>query len=149
MLSIFLDSHTAEYDLEDKKQLIWDMAGAMNLELRQLAAAGAKVIQIEEPTIHFVARFYPDQTESWISWSTRSTTRWTVSTTSSCGSTPAGHPNMQKVYTGESYATVDRDLPRAPQGRRWTVEVTENDFAEIACSSRRPAGCRRRSPSAS
>ena len=26
VLSIFLDSHTAEYDLEDKKQLIWDMA---------------------------------------------------------------------------------------------------------------------------
>ena len=30
VLSIFLDSHTAEYDLDDKKQLIWDMAGAMN-----------------------------------------------------------------------------------------------------------------------
>ena len=119
VLSIFLDSHTPEYDLEDKKQLIWDMAGAMNLELRQLAAAGAKVIQIEEPTIHFVAQFYPDQTELldflvdafnhevdglddvelWIH------TCW-------------GNPNMQKVYTGESYATLDRDLPRTPQGRR-------------------------------
>ena len=49
VLAIFLDSHTAEYDREDKKQLIWDMATAMNQELRQLAAAGAKVIQIEEP----------------------------------------------------------------------------------------------------
>jgi methionine synthase II (cobalamin-independent) len=105
VLSIFLDSHTSEYDLEDKKQLIWDMATAMNTELRQLAAAGAKVIQIEEPTIHFVACFYPDQTELldflvdafnheveglddvelWIH------TCW-------------GNPNMQKVYTGESYA---------------------------------------------
>ena len=91
----------------------------MNLELRQLAAAGAKVIQIEEPTIHFVACFYPDQTELldflvdafnhevdglddvelWIH------TCW-------------GNPNMQKVYTGESYENVDRDLSRAPQGRR-------------------------------
>ena len=26
VLAIFLDSHTAEYDLDDKKQLIWDMA---------------------------------------------------------------------------------------------------------------------------
>ena len=42
MLAIFLDSHTPEYDLDDKKQLIWDMAEAMNLELRQLAAAGAR-----------------------------------------------------------------------------------------------------------
>ncbi len=40
VLAIFLDSHTAEYDLDDKKQLIWDMATAMNKELRQLAAAG-------------------------------------------------------------------------------------------------------------
>jgi 5-methyltetrahydropteroyltriglutamate--homocysteine methyltransferase len=105
VLSIFLDSHTSEYELEDKKQLIWDMATAMNTELRQLAAAGAKVIQIEEPTIHFVANFYPDQkelldflvdafnqevdglddVELWIH------TCW-------------GNPNMQKVYTGESYA---------------------------------------------
>ena len=63
MLAIFLDSHTSDYDLDDKKQLIWDMATAMNLELRQLAAAGAKVIQIEEPTIHFTAAFHPEETE--------------------------------------------------------------------------------------
>jgi len=30
-------------------QLTWDMAEAMNLELRQLVAAGCKVIQIESP----------------------------------------------------------------------------------------------------
>ena len=132
MLSIFLDSHTAEYDLEDKKQLIWDMATAMNLELRQLAAAGAKVIQIEEPTIHFVAAFYPDQkelldflvdafnheveglddVELWIH------TCW-------------GNPNMQKVYTGESYAnSIDIYLDRL-KGDVWTVEATENELAEI------------------
>jgi len=63
VLSIFLDSHTSEYDLDDKKQLIWDMATAMNKELRQVAAAGAKVIQIEEPTIHFTAAFHPEQKE--------------------------------------------------------------------------------------
>jgi enamine deaminase RidA (YjgF/YER057c/UK114 family) len=37
VLAFFLDSHTDRYDLEDKKQLIWDMATAMNTELRQLA----------------------------------------------------------------------------------------------------------------
>ena len=132
VLSIFLDSHTAEYDLDDKKQLIWDMAGAMNTELRQLAAAGAKVIQIEEPTIHFVAAFYPDQTELldflvdafnrevdglddvevWIH------TCW-------------GNPNMQKVYSGESYApSIEIYLERL-KGDVWTVEATENDLAEI------------------
>jgi 5-methyltetrahydropteroyltriglutamate--homocysteine methyltransferase len=132
VLSIFLDSHTAEYDLEDKKQLIWDMASAMNLELRQLAAAGAKVIQIEEPTIHFVACFYPDQgdlldflvdafnhevdglddVELWIH------TCW-------------GNPNMQKVYTGESYEkSIEIYLERL-KGDVWTIEATENELAEI------------------
>ena len=104
----------------------------MNLELRQLAAAGAKVIQIEEPTIHFTACFHPEQTELldfmvdafnhevdglddvelWIH------TCW-------------GNPNMQKVYTGESYAnSIDIYLNRL-KGDVWTVEATENDLAEI------------------
>ena len=119
VLSIFLDSHTSEYDLDDKKQLIWDMATAMNLELRQLAAAGAKVIQIEEPTIHFTAAFHPEQTELldfmveafnheveglddvelWIH------TCW-------------GNPNMQKVYSGESYANSIDIYLEPPEGRR-------------------------------
>ena len=132
VLAIFLDSHTADYDLDDKKQLIWDMATAMNLELRQLAAAGARVIQVEEPTIHFTAAFHPEETELldfmveafnheveglddvelWIH------TCW-------------GNPMMQKVYSGESYAnSIDTYLNRL-KGDVWTVEMTERDFAEI------------------
>ena len=108
------------------------MATAMNTELRQLAAAGAKVIQIEEPTIHFTAAFHPEQkelldfmveafnheveglddVELWIH------TCW-------------GNPNMQKVYSGESYAnSIDIYLNRL-KGDVWTVEATENDLAEI------------------
>ena len=91
----------------------------MNLELRQLAAAGAKVIQIEEPTIHFTAAFHPEETELldfmveafnheveglddvelWIH------TCW-------------GNPNMQKVYTRRVVRELDRHLPQPPQGRR-------------------------------
>src|SRR6266576_1314748 len=63
LLAFFLDSHTDQYDLDDKKQLTWDMAEAMNLELRQLAESGCPVIQIEEPTLHFIARYYPEETE--------------------------------------------------------------------------------------
>ena len=132
MLSIFLDSHTPDYDLDDKKQLIWDMATAMNPELRQLAAAGAKLIQIEEPTIHFTAAFHPEQkelldfmvdafnhevdglddVELWIH------TCW-------------GNPNMQKVYTGESYANSIEIYLERLKGDVWTVEATENELAEI------------------
>ena len=119
VLAFFLDSHTGDYDLDDKKQLTWDMAEAMNLELRQLAAAGCKVIQIEEPTLHFMACYYPEMTELidflvdcfnreveglddvevWIH------TCW-------------GNPNMQKVFSRRVVRELDRDLPRPPEGRR-------------------------------
>ena len=42
-----------------------------------------------------------------------------------------GNPNMQKVYSGESYAnSIDIYLNRL-KGDVWTVEATENDLAEI------------------
>ena len=119
VLSIFLDSHTPEYDLEDKKQLIWDMAGAMNLELRQLAAAGAKVIQIEEPTIHFVAAVLsrPDRAA-----------RLPRRRLQPRGRRPRrrraldphllGQPEHAEGLHRRVVRELDRDLPRAPQGRR-------------------------------
>ena len=132
MLAFFLDSHTDHYDLDDKKQLTWDMAEAMNLELRQLVASGCKVIQIEEPTLHFIACYYPEMTklldflvdcfnreieglddvEIWIH------TCW-------------GNPNMQKVFSDESYAnSIEIYLDRL-KGDVWTIEATENDLKEL------------------
>jgi 5-methyltetrahydropteroyltriglutamate--homocysteine methyltransferase len=132
VLAFFLDSHTEKYDLDDKMQLTWDMAEAMNLELRQLVAAGCKVIQIEEPTIHFMACYYPQETklidflvdcfnreveglddaEVWIH------TCW-------------GNPNMQKIFDDESYAnSVETYLERL-KGDVWTVEATENNLKEL------------------
>jgi 5-methyltetrahydropteroyltriglutamate--homocysteine methyltransferase len=132
VLAFFLDSHTGDYDLDDKKQLTWDMAEAMNLELRQLAEAGCKVIQIEEPTLHFMACYYPEMTdlldflvdcfnreieglddvEVWIH------TCW-------------GNPNMQKVFSDESYAnSIEIYLDRL-KGDVWTIEATENDLREL------------------
>src|SRR4029453_7516034 len=62
-LAFFLDSHTGDYDLEGKKRRTWAVPGVMNLERRELALAGCKVIQVEEPTLHFIARYYPEMTE--------------------------------------------------------------------------------------
>lgn len=39
----------------DRRELLWDLAGIMNAELRRLAAAGCAVIQVEEPSIHWRA----------------------------------------------------------------------------------------------
>ena len=117
MLAFFLDSHTDQYDLDDKMQLTWDMAEAMNLELRQLVASGCKVIQVEEPTLHFIACYYPEETklldflvdcfnreieglddaEVWIH---------------TCWGNPEHAEGLQRRVVRE----LRRDLPRAPEG---------------------------------
>jgi 5-methyltetrahydropteroyltriglutamate--homocysteine methyltransferase len=109
-----------------------DMAEAMNHELRQLAEAGCQVIQVEEPTLHFIARYYPEMTELidflvdcfnreieglddvevWIH------TCW-------------GNPNMQKVFSDESYANSIEIYLERLKGDVWTIEATENDLAEL------------------
>jgi 5-methyltetrahydropteroyltriglutamate--homocysteine methyltransferase len=132
VLAFFLDSHTGDYDLDDKKQLTWDMAEAMNLELRQLAAAGCNVIQVEEPTLHFMARYYPEMTELidflvdcfnreieglddvevWIH------TCW-------------GNPNMQRVIENDSYKESFQLYLEACLGDVWTLEMKDRGMREI------------------
>ncbi len=56
VMALFLDIHTAKY--KDKRQVIWDMAEAMNKELLALRDAGCRLIQIEEPTFHFMANTF-------------------------------------------------------------------------------------------
>ncbi len=54
-----LNLGTDVYD-DDKRDLMWDIAGIVNQDLRELAAAGCQVIQIEEPAIHSTAAYNPD-----------------------------------------------------------------------------------------
>ena len=54
-----LNLGTDVYD-DDKRDLMWDMAGIINAELQELAVAGCKVIQIEEPAIHSTAAYTQD-----------------------------------------------------------------------------------------
>ena len=54
-----LNLGTDVYD-DDKRELMWDIAGILNQELRELAGAGCKVIQIEEPAIHSQAAYGAD-----------------------------------------------------------------------------------------
>jgi 5-methyltetrahydropteroyltriglutamate--homocysteine methyltransferase len=134
VMALFLDSHTDEYPRADdkKKQIIWDMATAMNLELRRLAAAGCQVIQVEEPTIHFMAAFFQDDKETldflvdainhelsgledvevWIH------TCW-------------GNPMMQRVYDDSSYANAFEIYLDRVNCDVWTVEMHDRHNAEI------------------
>ena len=130
VMGLFLDIHTDKYT--DQRQVIWDMAEAMNKELLALRDAGCTCIQIEEPTLHFWANTYGpesdevkfmidafnreveglDDVELWIH------TCW-------------GNPNMQRVIENDSYeASFDLYL-NALKGDVWTVEMTDRQFRDI------------------
>ena len=124
VMGLFLDIHTPEYT--DHRQVIWDMAEAMNKELLALRDAGCRLIQIEEPTLHFLANTYGrtsdevkfmveafnrevqglDDVELWIH------TCW-------------GNPNMQRVIENDSYAASFELYLEALKGDVWTVEMTD------------------------
>jgi 5-methyltetrahydropteroyltriglutamate--homocysteine methyltransferase len=60
LASAVLNLGTDVYD-DDKRDLMWDIATIINAELRELAAAGCKVIQIEEPALHSTAAYTQDK----------------------------------------------------------------------------------------
>jgi 5-methyltetrahydropteroyltriglutamate--homocysteine methyltransferase len=114
----------------DKHQAMWDMATAFNTELRALAAAGCKVIQIEEPMLHLAATGGDrgeveflieafnheisglEDVEVWIH------TCW-------------GNPNMQRVMDDTSYrASFDLYLNEM-KGDVWTIETKDRNFKDL------------------
>jgi 5-methyltetrahydropteroyltriglutamate--homocysteine methyltransferase len=111
---------------------VWDMAVAMNAELLALRDAGCRCIQIEEPTLHFMANTFGakdekvkfmiecynrevqglDDVEIWIH------TCW-------------GNPNMQRVMEDTSYkASFDLYLNEM-KGDVWTLETRDRDFKDV------------------
>lgn len=130
VMGLFLDIHTKKY--KDNREVIWDMAVAMNKELLALRAAGCRAIQIEEPTLHFWANTYGrghenvkfmieaynrevqglDDVEIWIH------TCW-------------GNPNMQRVIENDSYKESFELYLEACRGDVWTIETKDRNFREI------------------
>src|SRR6266481_752208 len=130
VMALFLDIHTPKY--KDKRQVIWDMAEAMNKELLALRDAGCRCIQVEEPTFHFMANTYGkdheevkfmvdafnrevqglDDVELWIH------TCW-------------GNPNMQRVMEDTSYAkSIEIYLERC-RGDVWTLEMRDRNQEDL------------------
>ena len=132
VLGFFLDAHTPLYSLDDKRQLIWDMAEAMNRELRQLADSGCRVIQVEEPTLHYMARYYPEQKE-FIDFLVEAFNREVegLEDVEIWIHTCWGNPNMQKVFSDESYANSMEIYLERLKGDVWTIEATENNLREL------------------
>ena len=130
VMGLFLDIHTKKY--KDNREVVWDMAVAMNKELLALRDAGCKCIQIEEPTLHFWSNTYGrdhdnvkfmveaynrevqglDDVEIWIH------TCW-------------GNPNMQRVIDNDSYRESFELYLEASRGDVWTIETKDRNFREI------------------
>jgi 5-methyltetrahydropteroyltriglutamate--homocysteine methyltransferase len=135
VMALFLDIHTDHY--KDKREVVWDMAVAMNKELLELRDAGCKCIQIEEPCFHFMANTFGagheevkflveafnreveglDDVEIWIH------TCW-------------GNPNMQRVMEDTSYAASVELYLNEAKGDVWTVEMKDRNFKDIELLAR-------------
>ena len=116
----------------NKRDLMWDMASAMNAELRQLADAGCKVIQVEEPILHFLAAEPTrdpeyitflidclnheisglDDVEVWIH------TCW-------------GNAHMQRTESRRSYAEAIEIFLDRVHGDVWTVEMKDRGYGDL------------------
>jgi 5-methyltetrahydropteroyltriglutamate--homocysteine methyltransferase len=133
VMALFLDSHTPEYAKEDGgRQMIWDMATAINAELRELASSGCKVIQVEEPTIHFTSAYTPEDRDT-LEFLVEALNH-EISGLEECEvwiHTCWGNPMMQRVFDKTSYRdAVELYLDRA-NCDVWTVEMKDRGGTDL------------------
>jgi len=131
--SLFLEVVTEAYRSDDKRQLIWDMATALNQELRELASAGCKVIQLEDPILHYAA-YFDASDEEYISFlidafnheiaGLEDVEVWIH--------TCWGNPNMQRIYEETPYVprAIEIYLDRV-KGDVLTVEMKDRGQADL------------------
>lgn len=130
VMGFFLDIHTPKY--KDIKQVIWDMSVAMNKELLALRDAGCKVIQVEEPTVHFMADKFPHDRET-INFAIEALNREIegLEDVEVWLHTCWGNPNMQRVFENNSYArSIELYLEKC-KGDVWTIETKDNDQKDV------------------
>ena len=130
VMGLFLDLYTDKYT--DHRQVIWDMAEAMNTELLALRDAGCTCIQIEEPTLHFWANTYGAKSEE-VKFMVEAFKREVqgLEDVELWIHTCWGNPNMQRVIDNDSYAESFDLYLNECSGDVWTVEMTDRDFREI------------------
>ena len=133
VMALFLDFHTPEYRIDDnKRQMIWDMATAINRELRELVASGCSVIQVEEPTIHFIACYHPEATET-LNFLTEALNHELAGLENAeiWIHTCWGNPMMQRVFDKTSYANALEIYLDRVNCDVLTLEMKDRGFAEL------------------
>ena len=130
VMGLFLDLHTPKY--KDRREVIWDMAVAMNKELLALRDAGCRCIQIEEPTIHFWANTYgkdSDEVKFMVECFNREVQG--LEDVEIWIHTCWGNPNMQKVIDNDSYAESFDLYMGSMRGDVWTIETKDRDMRDV------------------
>jgi len=130
VLASMLEVRTKKYKT-DKRELIWDMSVAVNEELHELAAAGCRVIQIEDPNVHLAAATNADK--DFLSFLVDAYNREVqgLENVEIWIHTCWGNPNMQKVLNEISYAkTFDTYMERM-RGDVWTLEMKERNYTDL------------------
>lgn len=95
---------------QNDQDLMMDLAAALNEELRELAAAGCPVIQVEEPPHHFACCTTPPATEKDLDFYTRAFNREVEGVnTEIWAHTCWGNPNQQSFYWERP--SYERSLP--------------------------------------
>ena len=130
VMGLFLDIHTSKY--QDNRQIIWDMAEAMNKELLALRDAGCTCIQIEEPTLHFWANTYGAESDE-VKFMVEAFNREVagLEDIELWVHTCWGNPNMQRVIENNSYKASFELYLHAMKGDVWTMEMTDRNFEDI------------------
>jgi 5-methyltetrahydropteroyltriglutamate--homocysteine methyltransferase len=130
VMGLFLDLHTPKY--KDRQEVIWDMAVAMNKELLALRDAGCRCIQIEEPTLHFMANTYGKDNEQ-VKLMVQAFNREVqgLEDVEIWIHTCWGNPNMQRVIENDSYRESFELYLEACRGDVWTIETKDRNLREI------------------
>lgn len=130
VMALFLDIHTNKY--KDRRQVIWDMAEAMNKELLALRDAGCKCIQVEEPCTHFMANtFGADHDETKFAIEAYNREVQGLEDVELWIHTCWGNPNMQRVREDTSYAASLEQYLHEMKGDVWTVEMKDRNYKDI------------------
>jgi 5-methyltetrahydropteroyltriglutamate--homocysteine methyltransferase len=108
------------------------MATAINKELQELVAAGCSVIQVEEPTIHFIACYHPEATET-LNFLTEVLNHELLGLDAAevWIHTCWGNPMMQRVFDKTSYANALEVYLDRINCDVLTLEMKDRAFAEI------------------
>jgi 5-methyltetrahydropteroyltriglutamate--homocysteine methyltransferase len=130
VLASMIEVKTDKYKA-DKRELIWDMSVALNEELLELAAAGCKVIQIEDPLVHLAAttKAYKDHLDFLVDAYNREVQG--LENVEVWIHTCWGNPNMQRVLDDTSYSPTFETYMERMHGDVWTLEMKERNYTDL------------------